>query len=79
MTFARILRRVRLRKKLTQNEVAVRAGLYTSHVSGLEVGRKSNPSAATVAALARALDVPVAELMAAWAEPRKGLGVNLDA
>ena len=55
------LRRIRAKLKLTQEQVAERAGLATRHVQKLEAGAV-NATFKTVAALARALGVDVSEL-----------------
>jgi transcriptional regulator with XRE-family HTH domain len=48
---------------LSQQEVAVRADLSLSLVAKLEQGKKADPRASTLLALARALSVPPGELI----------------
>lgn len=54
---------LREERGLTQREVARRAGLTPSGVGFIEHGQTRNPSAETVVAIARALGVPVEELL----------------
>jgi len=56
--FARRLRRLRLRAKLTQEELAERSGLSVEAISALERGFRRHPRRATLALLADALDLP---------------------
>jgi transcriptional regulator with XRE-family HTH domain len=59
--FASNLRTVRQRKKLSQEELAVRSGLHRTEISLLErAGR--DPRLATILRLARALEVPISRL-----------------
>lgn len=48
---------------LSQQELAVAAGLSISIVSHLEQGRKTDPRISTLLALARVLAVPLQELL----------------
>jgi transcriptional regulator with XRE-family HTH domain len=48
---------------LTQEQLAARTGLSQGHVSHLENGERLNPGMTTLKRLARALGVPVAELL----------------
>lgn len=59
---AAALKRERLRAGLTLSEVARRAGIGKSTMSGLETG-SGNPSLETMWALAAALDIPLARLL----------------
>jgi len=56
------LKEIRTGKRLTQEQVAERAGIDQSTVSELERGVNPNPTLQTILALARALDVDPAEL-----------------
>lgn len=58
--FGPALRRWRMIRRLSQLELALRAGVSARHLCFLEVGR-ARPSRAMVLTLADALDVPVAE------------------
>jgi transcriptional regulator with XRE-family HTH domain len=60
----------RLSNELTQKQLAQKTGLSQSYINELENGRKSNPSMSVVVKLARALGVPVSELLG---EEIKGL------
>ena len=56
------VRRERLLQGLTQDELAVEAGMRRSYLSDLERGRR-NPSVNALGRLARALKVEAAELL----------------
>lgn len=73
--FGPLLRRLRDRAGLTQEELAERAGLTSHAVSALERGTRTRPYPHTVRALAAALDVDDAEraaLLAAVPRSRPG-------
>src|ERR1700730_2380113 len=59
--FASLLRRLRLRAALTQEELAERSGLSVEAISALERGFRRHPRTATLALLASALDLTAAE------------------
>lgn len=66
MSFRRLgnmLRQLREAKGLTQVEVAKRAKMTQTYVAKLESGDKKNPSLAILKRLAKALGVPVTELL----------------
>ena len=60
---ANVIRELRERKNLTQEELAKRAKVTRSHLSLLEAGHRKNPSLDVLKRLAKALGVPVAELL----------------
>ena len=60
--FGKKLREVRLKKKLSQGDVARILGVHRSYISGLERVRR-NPSLLTVHKVAKALGVSINELM----------------
>ena len=60
--FGKKLREARLKKKLSQGDVARILGVHRSYISGLERGRR-NPSLLTVHKVAKALGVSTNELM----------------
>lgn len=60
---ATVIRELRKREKLTQEELAKRAKITRSHLSLLEAGHRKNPSIDVLKRLARALGVPVTELL----------------
>ncbi len=69
---------LKLRKErgLTQREVARRAGLSPSGVGFIELGQVKRPSAETVVAIARALGVPVEELLVEESTAPKAEGLQ---
>jgi transcriptional regulator with XRE-family HTH domain len=59
-----MIRELRERKGLTQEELAFKARVTPGYVAQLELGMRKNPSLDVVRRLARALKVPLAELLA---------------
>ena len=59
--FGHYIRHLRDARGLTQEEVAYRAGIHVTYLSGIERGRR-NPSLKNIRAVAQALNVPVGEL-----------------
>ncbi|MFE4173064.1 helix-turn-helix domain-containing protein [Streptomyces sp. NPDC056909] len=53
--FGDVLRRLRVRARLTQEQLAERSGVSVRTIRGLETGRRSNPRMTTVRELAEAL------------------------
>lgn len=62
LQFGKKLREVRLKKKLSQGDIARILGVHRSYISGLERGRR-NPSLMTVHKVAKALGVSANELL----------------
>lgn len=60
--FSKMLREVRLKKNLSQGDIARILGVHRSYISGLERGRR-NPSLLTVQKIAKALGVNAKELL----------------
>jgi len=60
--FGNMLKRFRLRKKLTQEKLAEMTGLSNVYISGIERG-KHNPSLDTIHSLAVALGIEAGELL----------------
>ena len=58
--FGAHIRALRHERALSQEEVAHRAGLHVTYLSGIERGKR-NPSLKNLRRIARALGVPVAE------------------
>jgi transcriptional regulator with XRE-family HTH domain len=58
-----VVRRLRRQQDLTQEQLARRAGLTQGHLSKIEAGMRQSPTARTIKRLARALGVPVTELL----------------
>ncbi len=56
------LKRIRTEKGTTQGDIVRSLGVSRSFVSNIENG-KTNPTLATIAKLAKALDVPIEELI----------------
>lgn len=73
--FAENIRSVRLRKKLTQEYVAERAGINPKYLGEIERGLKS-PTAHVVYKLARALTVPVCAIISLETCPCSDVGVS---
>lgn len=63
-TFAANLKLNRLRKKLSQLDLAAKSGLSVSYISMLERGQRS-PPLETIEVVARALDLPPVSLLKA--------------
>ena len=61
VSFGSHLRSLRQRQGLSQEEVAHRAGIHVTYLSGIERGRR-NPSLKNIRRIALALAVPVGEL-----------------
>jgi transcriptional regulator with XRE-family HTH domain len=55
-------KRIRIKKDITQIEIARRLGVDRSFVSNIENG-KNNPTLSTITSLAKVLDVPSTELL----------------
>lgn len=58
-----MIRRLREAEGLTQETLAKKAGVTQSYIAQLESGLKKSPSLPTLKKLARALGVPVTELL----------------
>jgi transcriptional regulator with XRE-family HTH domain len=59
----RPLRRLREQKRLSQAALAKRSGVAQGYISEIEAGRKKNPRIQTLKKIARALGVPMRELL----------------
>lgn len=62
LQFGKKLREVRLKKKMSQGDIARILGVHRSYISGLERGRR-NPSLLTVQKVAKALDISPKDLV----------------
>ncbi|OGJ00660.1 hypothetical protein A3G98_00315 [Candidatus Nomurabacteria bacterium RIFCSPLOWO2_12_FULL_37_8] len=62
LQFGKKLREVRLKKKLSQGDLARILGVHRSYISGLERGRR-NPSLVTIQKIAQALKVNPKDLI----------------
>ena len=58
-----MVRKLREGQRFTQAALAKKAGVTEAYVSMIESGARENPSLPTLKKLARALGVPVAELL----------------
>jgi transcriptional regulator with XRE-family HTH domain len=73
LAFGKVLRRLRMAKNLTQEELGFEADLRRTYISSLELGQKE-PSLGTVLKIAKALDMGVSELLL---QVEKELGLYL--
>lgn len=58
-----MIKELRMKRGLSQNELARRAGIRQGVLSYIESGRTKHPRIDTLAAIAAALDVPIERLM----------------
>lgn len=63
VAFGKVLRRLRKEAGLTQEQLALEADLRRTYVSILELGQQQ-PSLGTIFKLARALNLPAADMLA---------------
>jgi len=70
LLFASNLKRIRLDKKLTQENVAEGAGLHTNYISSVERGER-NISICNIERIACALGVTMPDLLTEPEKPRK--------
>ena len=60
---ATVIKRLRAQRDMTQEELAKKAGVTQGYIAQLERGLRKNPSLPSLRKLARALGVPVTELL----------------
>jgi transcriptional regulator with XRE-family HTH domain len=60
--FGKALREIRLKKNLSQGDIADKLGVHRSYISGLERGKR-NPSLLTIKKMAKAIGVEPEELL----------------
>ena len=60
--FGKKVREIRLKKGLSQGDVARRLNLHRSYISGIERGVR-NPSLKVVQKIAKALDVKISDIL----------------
>lgn len=60
--FGKALREIRLKKNLSQGDIAKKLGVHRSYISGLERGKR-NPSLLTIKKMAKAIGVEPKELL----------------
>lgn len=58
-----VIKRLRQAKGLSQRALAARVGVTAAYITMLERGKKINPSLPTLRKLAKALGVPMTELL----------------
>jgi len=58
-----VIRKLREDRGLTQEQVAKKAGVSKNYITMLEAGARKNPSLPVLKKLAKALGVPVTELL----------------
>lgn len=73
LLFASNMKRIRLDKKLTQENVAEGAGLHPNYISSVERGER-NISIGNIERIACALGVPMTELLAVPEKQRMAAG-----
>jgi XRE family transcriptional regulator, master regulator for biofilm formation len=61
--FSRVIQQQREAKGMTQRDLAAKAKVTQGYVAQLEMGMKKNPSLDILKRLAKALGVPVTELL----------------
>lgn len=71
------LRAVRLRKRMTQDELAAKSGVDQTHISGIEIGRR-NPSDDVKERLAKALGIAPSRLKFTAPEPSDSVAESSD-
>ena len=57
------IKAVRLKQRLTQQQLSAKCGLSQSYINELENGRKVNPSIIVLDKLAEGLQVPITDLL----------------
>ena len=62
MQFGKRVRELRLARGLSQEELAFRSGVHRTYLGGIERGER-NPSLKNLAAIAKALNVRLADLV----------------
>jgi transcriptional regulator with XRE-family HTH domain len=60
---SRVIKTLRQEKGLSQKALAEQAGVTDAYITMLESGKRKNPSLDILKKLAKALDVPVTELL----------------
>jgi len=56
------LKRIRILKKMSQGDIALKLGVHRAYISGIETGKR-NPTVATIEKLSMALCIPASELL----------------
>lgn len=63
LTFGARLRKFRMAKNLSLQQLADKVGASKAHIWDMEQGKTSNPSLGLLTELSRALDIPIKELI----------------
>ena len=58
-----VIRRYRKAKGISQRDLAAKVGVKGAYIAQLETGARKNPSLDVLKKIAKALDVPVTELL----------------
>jgi transcriptional regulator with XRE-family HTH domain len=61
--FSRVIQELRESQEMTQRDLARKAQVTPGYIAQLEMGLRNNPSLAVLRRLAKALGVPVTELL----------------
>ena len=69
---------VRLKQRLTQQQLSIRSGLSQAYINELENGRKINPSIIVLDKLAAALQVPLTDILEAEGSSISEIARNID-
>jgi len=72
--FGEKVRKLRLARNLSQEELAFKTGVHRTYLGGIERGER-NPSLKNISAIAKALDVTLAELFS-FDDPKSEANLN---
>ncbi|CCD29596.1 hypothetical protein CAGGBEG34_270002 [Candidatus Glomeribacter gigasporarum BEG34] len=75
IAFGHVLRELRLKRKLTQEQLSFKCGVARAYISQLELGNQL-PSLDTMLALSRGLEVPIGYLTVLLDEKLKEISVK---
>lgn len=64
--YGELLNRLRVRRKMSLQDLANKAGCAKPHIWEMENGHSSNPTIGTLSSLAKALEVPLSRLTEPW-------------
>lgn len=68
-----LLREIRLKKNMTQQELSAASGIAQGVISDIESGATKNPRFDTVVKLAKALECPISEFLTSTASDEKAV------
>ena len=72
--FGERLRKLRLARNLSQEELAFKARMHRTYLGGIERGER-NPSLKNIEAIAKALDITLSQLFS-FDDPESGVNLN---